>query len=555
MRSPGSGGRRRALAVGLAVLGALTASACGKSAPEAGSPATSDEARPGTELVATTPPATAEVDRVTWALYRDTSTVDPLYAFDYPDNTVLAALCESLFRQQPDGTIEPGLAEQADYPDERTLVLTIRDGVTFWDGSELTAEDVVYSLERQRDPKLGGLFAQAFSAVDSITATGPLEVTIALDRPDYWLEGQLSSTPGVIVSKRVVEAEGPKYGTPGGKAMCTGAYELGSWKPGVALSAVRYDGYWDAEHRAKTRQIDFKGVPDEAALTSGLLTGEIGGTYPSAIGTIEQLRSSGKVDVHRGPSQATEAVIISNLDGALGDKRVRQALSMAIDRQGIVDATYKGMARLPRALANPGTWGYAPDVFQAAWDAREDPAVDIEAARKLVTEAGAEGKSVVFGMTNEIKSIATEANAVRGAAEAIGLKVKLRAVSAANFISFFVDPKAREGIDGFFTVNYPEFADPAALYATLALPDGTQNFSGYENADVTRLLGEARSTADPDARAKLVVEVEEILNDELPWIPVTAPDNQLILGKDLTGAPASFSYMHSPWAQALGGKE
>ncbi len=190
MSSPSRSGRRRhAVAVALAAAAALAAVGCGKAGPQAGS-STSAGGPSGTALVATTPAATSDVDRVTWALYRETSTLDPIYAFDTPDNTVLATLCDSLMRQRPDGTIVPGLAASYTYRDPTTIVLGIRAGVHFWDGSALTAADVVYSLDRQRDPKLGSLYGPAFARVRSVEATGPLQVTIKLSKPDYWLRGE-----------------------------------------------------------------------------------------------------------------------------------------------------------------------------------------------------------------------------------------------------------------------------------------------------------------------------------------------------------------------------
>ncbi len=537
-----------ALAVGIAALGA----GCGRDAPTDQSSPAADE--PAATLTPTTPAAESEVDRVTWALYRDTGTVDPAFAFDYPDNTVVAILCDTVLRQRPDGSLEPGLATSAEYADERTLVLALRDDVKFWDGSSVTAADVAFSLNRQRDPKLGSPYAPVFRHVEAIEATGPDEVEIRLTEPDYLLRGELSGAPGAIISERVAKAAGPRYGTPGGETMCSGPYRMQSWKPGDALTVVRNDEYWGDAPAPLTRQIDFKGVPDEAALTSGLLTGEIAGTYPQAITTIDQLRSSGKVAIHRGPSYASDALIVSNLKGTLGDVRVRQALSMALDRQGIVDQTYKGMAQLPRTLANPGTWGYERATFQAAWDALEDPEVDIEGARALVEEAGATGKTVVLGTTNEIKNLATEANVLRSAGEAIGLEVQMKTVSAANYISFFVDPKARADVDAFFTIAAPNYADPASLYTAIASPGGFLNYSDYRNADLTRLLAAARSTPSTEQRAKLVGNIDEVLARDLPWIPVVAPDNVLLVNTSLTGAPASYSYMFAPWATTLGAK-
>jgi peptide/nickel transport system substrate-binding protein len=85
------------------------------------------------------------------------------------------------------------------------------------------------------------------------------------------------------------------------------------------------------------------------------------------------------------------------------------------------------------------------------------------------------------------------------------------------------------------------------------MPDGSQNFNGYSNEDVTALFDEARTTADPAARATLVTQAQSLLQQDLPWIGIANPDTVLVTSADLTGAPASFTYMFSPWPAGLGG--
>jgi peptide/nickel transport system substrate-binding protein len=527
---------------------ALLASACGRSA-------SNNEPTPGGDvtLATTTPAGTKPVDRITWGLYRETNSLDPIFAFDYPENTVLAVLCETLLRQQPDGSIVPGLAD-LNYPDPTTMVFTLKPGVTFWDGNPLTPEDVVYSLERNTDTSLGGFYGATYSRVSSIEATGPNEVTITLKQPDYWLPGEIASTSGWIVEKSYVESKGKDFGTPSGGTMCTGSYKLQSWKPGDVLSVVRNDNYWNPDVKPLVREIDFKGTPDEAGLTSALLTGGVNGYFAFGIATLDQLKQSSNVTVTKGAGWNSDAFIVSSFEGPLGDVRVRRALSLALDRLGIIDAVYRGAALMPKALSAPGTWGYGRSVFQSAWDALPDVTQNIEEAKKLVQEAGATGQTITIGMSSQLSNLATESSAYQSAAEAIGMKVQLKSVSAANYINFFIDPKAREGIDGFFTVNYGDYADPAALLATLVLPDGSQNYSGYSNPEITRLMDEARTTADETERATKVAEAQKLIMQDLPWIPNALPDASLITSSNLTGAVASFAYMFAPWANSLGGK-
>jgi peptide/nickel transport system substrate-binding protein len=222
---------------------------------------------------------------------------------------------------------------------------------------------------------------------------------------------------------------------------------------------------------------------------------------------------------------------------------------MAIDRKAYIDAAFKGDAQLPNALANPGTWGYAKSVFQAAWNALPDYAKpDVAGAKKLIQQAGASGKSLEIGFSNEIPQLQIEAAAVEQAAKAIGLKVTLKPFSAAEWINVFTDPKVRAGLDGFFVNSYPDYGAPEAQYQQFVLPTGSLNYSGWQNAQVSRLLDESRGTADETRRAQLVVQAQKIVMQQLPWIPMSAPNTDMITKSNLTGAPASFSYMYAPWA-------
>lgn len=257
--------------------------------------------------------------------------------------------------------------------------------------------------------------------------------------------------------------------------------------------------------------------------------------------------------MYEGPGYGISAFIVSNFDGALKDKRVRQALSMALDRQGLVDALYKGAGYPARAPAVPGTWGFEQQTFVDAWNALPDVSVpSLDEAKALVEEAGATGQTVRLGMSSELGAINVTAGEFQRALESIGMQAEFVSVSAANYILFFIDPAAREGVDGFFTVNYPNFADPFGLYATMIGPDGSQAFNGYADPAAVDLVEQIRTAADPAEQAALEVELQSLIMDEMLWVPIVAPTNVLVMSKELTGAPATFSYMFGPWAAYIG---
>ena len=542
--------RRRMALVAVAAL-CMGVPACGRSVSSTQGQG-SGIVSPTKGLVATTAAGTKPVQSVTWAVYRDVNSLDPIFAFDYPENTADSLMCESLLLQAPGGALKPGLATVST-PSPTTMVFTLRPGVKFWDGQPVTPADVVYSLDRNTDPKLGGFYSAVFSRVSSIAATGSDQVTITLKQPDYWLEGELASMPGIIIEKSFAQQQGKNYGTPAGRIMCTGAYMFKSWNPGVGVVAVANPHYWNSSAKPLVQQITIKGAPDVSAFTSAMLTNGIQGSYNFALPTLDQLKGSSSVKVYQGPGWSTDAFIISSFKGALGDVRVRRALSMALNRQGIINSVYRGAALMPRWLSNPGTFGYGTSVFAAAYDSSPLLSQNIAAAKKLVQQAGVAGQSITIGTSSQLANIAAVTGAYQAAGQAIGLKVALKSVSAQNFINFFTDPKARAGIDGFPTVNYGDYADPAALLSTVVLPDGSQNYTGFNDPKITSALDQARGTADPAKRAALVAQAEKLTVQQMPWIPNAQPTSLLLLNKSLTGAVSSFAYMFAPWANQLGG--
>jgi peptide/nickel transport system substrate-binding protein len=535
--------RTAALAAVVAVIAAgCTGGGGGDNSPSSGS---------SYRITNITPAAKGSVDKLKWSLYAEPQTLDYAYAFDYPINTVLANVCDSLLRVTPDLKITPGLAAKYTNPDPLTWVYTLHEGVKFHDGTLMTAKDVVASLKRHLDPAVGSSYSTVFRDVASITDTGPLEVTIKLTRPNVLLNEQLAASPGTIESAAFLAKAGKDYGNPQGKVNCTGAFSVKDWKPGTSITLKKNDAYWDATLMPKVGEVEFVFIQDPAARANALLTGEVDGGYMLPSNSYRKLEA-GDGKLYFGDITGSYSGAVTNLKGALGDVRVRRALSMAIDRDGIVKAAINGYGGVAKAPIPAAGWGtIAPERAQAMYNALPAPVQDVAAARKLVEEAGATGKKVVVATSSLAVEITVATNAIQAAGKAIGLDVELRTVAPDAYTALFTDPSTREGIDLLVTSGYDMTPDPLEFYQTLQTGEFA-NYGSWSNPEYDAIITQALATTDPSARADLTVKAQEIVLRELPGIPLWDSPLSLYMKNGITGATSNITQLSFPWAATVG---
>ncbi|MGW6688168.1 ABC transporter substrate-binding protein [Streptomyces sp. NPDC054961] len=542
-RTRPSARRRHALPV-VAALAAVSLLAACSGPPKGAGPADASFT-----LSTGTPAAAGELDSFTWALYAEPPTLDYISAFDYPQNTILSNVCESLMRWTPQLTLAPGLAEKATNTTPLTWVYDLRPGVRFHDGSVMTADDVVFSLGRQMDPANGAAWNSTFEKVESVTRTGPLQVTVALKEPDSQFPQYMATAAGVVASKAGVEKAGEDYGTTGGLD-CTGPFELGAWNKGQSVELRRFDGYWGS--KAKSAKAVFTFLTDPSARTNALLSGEADGGYLIPTESYDRLRGSGAGTLSFGEGLSTVNVNVTNMKGALGDVRVRRALSLALDRRGFVKAGLGGAGTVTTSLTTRAAWAGAPENIRAsAFDGLPSPEQNVEAARRMIEEAGATGKTVTIATSSIGQDVSLLATAVQDAGTRIGLKVVLKTIAPNAFTSLFTDPAAREGLDMFPETYYDSITDPMDLLSNFRT-GAYQNYAGYSDDSYDALTDKARSEYDPAKRFPVAAELQKKAADQVLWIPVAEWPTAVFLNKRITGAPTTISYLYYPWAADVG---
>ncbi|WP_327173743.1 ABC transporter substrate-binding protein [Streptomyces sp. NBC_01336] len=542
---------RRAAGALLAASAVLITSACSGTADKG------KDADAGTsyKLTKQTPAAAGDIDSFTWSIYAEPSSLDYVYAYDYPPNQILANVCESLLRWNPDLSTSPNLASSFTNPTPTTWVYKIRPGVRFHDGTVLTAKDVVASLRRHMDPAVGSAWENTFRNVKSIDMTAPLEVTVKLTKPDAVFNQEMATSSGTIESAATLARAGKDYGSPKGGVNCTGPFSFGSWASGQSLTLKKYDGYWNKDLKPKAGQVKFVFLSDATTRVNAFQSGEVDGGWMVPADAYDQLGTSSAGKLYYGVNSTVAEEIVSNLKGPLGDAEVRKALLMAIDRKGIVKAGAGGVGEVADSLVTDNMWDQAPaasrkDIIKDVPKYPYDPAK----AKEIAEKAGVKGERIVIATSPLDSQTTIVAQAVAQAAKAIGLDPKIETLSPEKYSTLFTDAAARKGVDLFLTFWYTSITDPLDVYGSLETGMFT-NYGGWSDKEFDRAVEDAAGTYDPAARSAASAEAQKIALRELPWLPLYTQPTSVFLGNRITGVQPSVAYLYYPWAAEIGAKK
>ncbi|UIX28779.1 ABC transporter substrate-binding protein [Streptomyces sp. GQFP] len=539
-------------AAGLAGALALTAACSGAdTGSSAGDGAAVDVTK--LELTPTTAPATGSVASVDWLLADEPESLDLDTQGGSAGRTVLSNVCERLYQLQPDMSVQPSLVAKESRPDAKTLVLTLRDGVTFHDGSPMTADDALFSLRRHAEPEMEQ--SDEFGNVDKMTKTGDREITITFKQPDALFTKALAGDAGLVYNDAQVKKAGDDFGTPGQGDACSGPYELSRWKSGDSVTLTASDTYWGK--KPLTKQVVFHWA-DDSAMVNALKTGAADGAYADTPGAAASLRGTKGLTQYYGPSTATLALLPTER-GGLADPDIRRALSLVLDRAGIAKAGYGGLAEPWATPVGSGSWGYEKATFAAAQkQLTEAPATpdaeDLAKAKELVKQAKSAPTGPIVIGTDSTQGRLVIANAVRAALTQLGLKGEIKTLPSSAYQEAYGDKGARADFDVLVADWYISKSDPIGFYDN-ALSDSSNNWVGFKSADYDAKVEEALRTIDDKKRAALVVDIQREFADAAVWIPVAQTPTILTLNSELTGPPASMAYLYSPWAAQLGAKK
>ena len=297
--------------------------------------------------------------------------LDPHMYNSIPDLLVSRQFYNTLFSREKDGTIVPELAESYEYKNDKELDIVLKKGVKFHDGSELTADDVIFSIERMKEKPGAGVMVEE---IDKVEKVNDYEIKILLKNPSSAMLYNLAHPITSIVNKKYVEAGNDLSIAP----MGTGAFKLIAYNDGEKIELEAFKDYF--EGAPKVEKITFRSIPEDTSMLAALETGEVDiatGMPPVSTQTIE---ANDKLELISEPTTATEYICLNVEKAPFNNKDFRVALNYAIDKQSIVDSIYSGRARVAKSIVNPNVFGY--------YDGLEGYPFDVEKAKELIEKAG-----------------------------------------------------------------------------------------------------------------------------------------------------------------------
>jgi peptide/nickel transport system substrate-binding protein len=455
--------------------------------------------------------------RLVAAIAGEPDQLDPNKTSAYFSFEVLENVYDTLV--EPDANLEmrPALAESWDVsPDQLTWTFHLRQGVTFHDGSPLTADDIVYTYRRIIDEELANV--DKLSAVTDVRATNPETVVLRLKQPTPNLLTNLGGFKGMAIVQRKNVESGQIATHPIG----TGPFAFESQKSGDSISLKANPAYWGGA--PKVSGVIFRFIPEKSTALSALQAGEVDWTDSIPTQRVNQLKDDDSVNLAVTPSNDYWYLALNEARKPWNDVRVRQAIAYGIDRDAIIAATSYGTAAKNELAIPKGNYA-STDFGKYQYD--------IEQAKRLLREANASPQNLDMLVTNEYPETVTAAQIIADNLAPLGITVNIRTVDMATWLD-----EQNSGHFDMLMMGWLGNIDPDDFYYAQHHTDGTSNAQKYSNPEVDRLLDAGRVETNRDARADIYRKAATIIGDECSYIYLYNPSVIQAWNKGMSGYEA-----------------
>jgi peptide/nickel transport system substrate-binding protein len=425
---------------------------------------------------------------------------------------------DPLVRKDEHYEMKPWLATSWSQPDPLTWVFQMRYGVQFHNGQPLNAVDAAYTIQSLIDGSLVSAKSGSFASVASAEATGPLTLVLHLKRPDASLLFNLSDGLfGVVPRGSGKELARHPIGS--------GPFVFISQEEDKDVVVARNPAYWAGPPQLEG--VRFAVIPDAVTVALELQKGSADiASNELTLDMVHSLRNAPNLATETGPGSPVMYLNFNVTQRPLRDMRVRQAIACALDRQAIVHSVWRDQARLASTLLPPGHWAAAAPSTLAQYP--HDPA----RAARLLDAAGYKPDAHGVRLRLEMKTSTDETTRMvavifQSQMRAAGIELTLR---SAEFGTFYAD--VTHGDFQMYALRWiGSNEDPDIFhyaYGSDRFPPKGGNRGHYSNARVDELIASAGAITDEAARREAYLEVQGILAEDVPSIPLWYPNNEVV---------------------------
>jgi peptide/nickel transport system substrate-binding protein len=437
------------------------------------------------------------------SLPNDAKSLDPTYQINFTERQPLYLIYNTLVGLTPDFSYAPELAERWELTDSgRKLVLHLRQGVKFHDGTDFNAAAVKWNLDHRLDPATASPSRQLLAEhIASVEVDGPSRAVINLKGPAPNLLGMLAQREGFMISPTAAAKHGKDLGT---NPVGSGPFVFKEWDTGNRLVVEKNPNYWERGKPYLDRVV-FLQTSNTAVGVPRLLTRELDFVAALTPIDVKPLEGRAGITLSRSPGNRWMALQIRMDKPPLNNPKLRQAMAYAIDRQRIVDIVMNGKADIAEGPTPPGLWWFDPALKGYPYDPAK--------ARALLAESGV-GPDVELVLSTSPVAINQQVSQLaQEQLRAIGLKVRVEPVSISDWY-----PQLLNGVINFLPIRWSQRPDPDGLLTYLYHSKSGHNSSRYLNPELDAVLDKARGLEDRGARRDLYKEAQAMIVRDLPYI-------------------------------------
>ncbi|MDW0108878.1 ABC transporter substrate-binding protein [Sporosarcina aquimarina] len=432
---------------------------------------------------------------------------------------IYSKIYEGLVTFDQDMKLVGQLASDWEQPDDNTYIFNLVEGVNFHNGREMIADDVKYSFERIMDEKTASHISSYFSDVENIEVMNDHQIKFELAEPNATFLTNLTNSSAAIVAKEVVEENEDLQQV----AVGTGPFVFEKWVPDNSVTLVKNEEYY-VKDEPKLDRVEYFTMKEEAARLSAIRTGKIDMTTLTSKSAV-LLDKEKNVDIKDYQSLEYSYVGFNVEKEPFNDEKVRQALSLATDRESIATVVWDGKATTTGPIT-PAMGDWAIEVEDEELYMR-----DIEKAKKLLAEAGyPDGFSTTITTASTYADMIDTAQLLQQQWAEIGVKADIKQIEWGEYIDTWSNTSADiligrngSGTDPDRAMNY--------FFST----DGSANVWNFSNADYDKLVEEGKRTIDQDERKKIYDEAQKDLIKLSPNLLLVSPESYVAVRNGVKG--------------------